>query len=150
MRTQLPLALLATALLCLLIAVPAQAQRARVFVSVNGVDGNPCTAGSPCRTFQFAHDTVAAGGEIDVLDTGGYGPLEITKAISIVNPTGVAASIAVASGNTAISVIAGPSDLISLRGLTLDGNGVGGTGVFFNAGGGLEMADCVVRNYTSA
>jgi hypothetical protein len=147
MRTQLPFAVLAAALFCSLVPAPAQAQRARVFVSVNGVDGNPCTAGSPCRTFQFAHDTVAAGGEIDVLDTGGYGRLEITKAISIVNPTGVAASIAVASGETAINVVAGPSDVISLRGLTLDGNGVGDTGVFFNAGGGLEMADCVVRGY---
>jgi len=150
MRTQLPLALLATALLCLLLAAPALAQRARVFVSVSGVDGNPCTALSPCRTFQFAHDAVAADGEIDVLDTGGYGIIEISKAISILNPTGVAASIAVGSGGTAINVTAGPSDVISLRGLTLDGNGVGAVGVMFNAGGALEIADCVVRNYTDS
>jgi len=149
MRTRIPFAPLAGALLCLLLAAPAQAQRARVFVSVNGVDGNTCTALSPCRTFQFAHDTVAAGGEIDVLNTGGYGPIAITKAISIVNPTGVAASIALTSESIAILINAGPSDVISLRGLTLDGAGVGAIGVFFNAGGALDIADCVVRNYTT-
>src|SRR6516164_6813840 len=107
-------------------SLPAQAQRARVFVSVNGNDSNPCTALSPCRTFQAAHDAVQAGGEIDVLDTGGYGTLNITKSISIVNPGGVVASIATASGQSAIAINAGPTDTISLRGLTLDGVGIGG------------------------
>jgi hypothetical protein len=61
---------------------PAQAQM-RVFVAAQGSDANPCTFGAPCRTFQHAHDVVAAGGEIDVLDPAGYGAVSITKAISI-------------------------------------------------------------------
>src|ERR1700686_5098439 len=61
----------------MLSAVPAQAQR--VFVSATGSDGNPCTFASPCRSFQHAHDVVAAGGEIDVLDPAGYGALTINK-----------------------------------------------------------------------
>src|SRR5215467_9688339 len=129
-------------------SLPAQAQRARVFVSTAGDDANPCTAGSPCKTFQHAHDVVAAGGEISVLDTGGYGPLTITKALSIVNPTGVEASIAVSSGNNAITITAAASDKISLRGLTLDGTGVGQDGIEFTSGGVLEITDCVVRGFS--
>src|SRR6516165_12673346 len=118
MRTQLTLALLATTLACPLFAMPAQAQRARVFVSVNGNDANPCTGGSPCKTFQHAHDVVLAGGEISVLDTGGYGTLTISKAISIV-AIGVEASIAIPSGSNGININAGSTDKVSLRGLTL-------------------------------
>jgi hypothetical protein len=55
------------------IAGQAQAQLSRVFVSGHGEDTNPCNLAAPCRTFQHAHDTVAAGGEIAVLDTAGYG-----------------------------------------------------------------------------
>src|SRR5215471_7202164 len=132
--------LLSTIAIGITASLPAQAQRARVFVSVNGNDSNPCTALSPCSTFQAAHDAVQACGEVDVLDTGGYGTLNITKSISIVNPGGVIASIATASGQTAISINAGANDTISLRGLTLDGVGVGEAGVAFFSGGSLEMA----------
>ena len=119
-----------------------------VFVSVNGNDSNPCTALSPCRTFQAAHNAVQAGGEIDVLDTGGYGPLSITKSISIVNPGGVVASIATSGSVPAIQVNAGSGDSISLRGLTLDGGGLASSGIDFTGGGNLEIADCVVRKYS--
>src|SRR5690349_9687173 len=62
---------------------PAQAQSNRTFVSGRGFDSNPCSLAAPCRTFQRAHDQTNAGGEIDVLDPGGYGAVTITKAISI-------------------------------------------------------------------
>jgi len=141
--------LLSTIAIGITASLPAQAQRARVFVSVNGNDSNPCTALSPCRNFQAAHDAVQAGGEVDVLDTGGYGTLLITKSISIVNPGGVVASIATASQQTAITITVGVSDTVSLRGLTLDGASVGANGIAFGGGGTLEIADCVVRKYLS-
>jgi hypothetical protein len=139
--------LLATIAISVAVSVPAQAQRARVFVAVTGNDANPCTAQSPCKTFQHAHDVVQAGGEISVLDTGGYGTLTISKAVSIV-ATGVEASIATGAGATAITINAGSSDKVSLRGLTLDGAGVGQTGVVFNSGESLTMENCAVRNFT--
>ena len=129
-------------------SLPAQAQRARVFVSVTGNDANPCTAGSPCKTFQAAHDAVLAGGEISVLDTGGYGTLVINKAVSIV-AVGVEASIAIPSGVNGITINAGATDKVSLRGLTLDGTGVGQTGIAFNSGFSLTVENCVVRNMTA-
>src|SRR5215471_18886117 len=76
-------AIAASLLAFMLIPNAAQAQPTRVFVAAQGSDGNPCTFALPCRTFQHAHDVVAAKGEIDVLDPAGYGSLTITKAISI-------------------------------------------------------------------
>src|SRR5262249_12518704 len=66
-------------------AAPAQAQLARTFVSSFGNDLNDCNRTTPCRTFQRAHDTTLAAGEITVLDPGGYGAVAINKAISIIN-----------------------------------------------------------------
>src|SRR5215469_9428757 len=117
------LTLLSTVGLSIAASLPAQAQRARVFVSVSGNDANPCTAGSPCKTFQAAYNAVLAGGEISVLDTGGYGTLTISKAVSIV-AVGVEASIAIPSGGTGIIISAGASDAVNLRGLTIDGSGI--------------------------
>ena len=73
MRTQLPFALIATAFAFSLHAAPAQA-RARVFVASYGNDANPCTFGSPCKTFQVAVNNVDAGGEVTAIDSAGFGP----------------------------------------------------------------------------
>src|SRR5215472_17792091 len=85
-------------------AAPAQTQPARVFVAAQGSDSNPCTFAAPCRGFQHAHDTVAANGEIDVLDPAGYGALTINKSISIQGHG--YAGIAVSSGD-GITITAG-------------------------------------------
>ena len=122
---------------------PAQAQ-SRVFVAAQGSDGNPCTFALPCRTFQHAHDVVAANGEIDVLDPAGYGALTISKAISI---QGHGFSGISASGGNAITINAGAGDNISLRGLLIDGVGTGGIGIAFNSGGSLNIQDGVIRNF---
>ena len=66
MRIAIPLTVLATALACSLATAPANA-RARVFVASYGSDSNPCTFGSPCKTFQHAHDVVDAGGEVTAI-----------------------------------------------------------------------------------
>jgi len=148
MLTRLPLALLGAILGCGLSAIPADAQRARVFVASYGNDSNPCTFGSPCKTFQAAHDAVAAGGEITAIDSAGFGPVNINKAVTITSPPGIEASIAVPPGGTAIAVAAGANDIITLRGLTLNGAGSGGTGVFFTTGAKLAVIDCVITNFT--
>jgi hypothetical protein len=142
------LTLLSTLGISIAANLPAQAQRARVFVSVSGNDANPCTAGSPCKTFQAAYNAVLAGGEISVLDTGGYGTLTISKAVSIV-AAGVEASIAIPSGGVGITINAGSTDKVALRGLTLDGQGVGFDGIQFNSGASLTVESCVVRNMNS-
>jgi hypothetical protein len=125
---------------------PTQAQ-SRVFVAAQGSDGNPCSFALPCRSFQHAHDVVASGGEIDVLDPAGYGALTITKAISIQGHG--FAGLAVPSGD-GITINAGAADKINLRGLLLDGIGSGQQGVVFNSGGTLAIQDCLIRNFALA
>src|SRR5580658_4239465 len=91
------LTLLVSVLVCLLPAAPAHAQRDRVFVASYGSDSNPCTFGSPCKTFQNAVNVVAVGGEVTAIDSAGFGPINITKSVTITSPAGVEAGIAAAA-----------------------------------------------------
>src|ERR1700690_2224915 len=137
------------ALAGLLSAAPAQAQATRTFVSPTGNDASAsCSLAAPCRTFLAAYALTNAGGEIAVLGTAGYGPLTISKAISIVNGGGFEAGIAVASGGIGITINAGTSDSVSLRGLSIEGGGVGATGIKFNTGKSLTVENCVIRHMT--
>jgi hypothetical protein len=147
MLKSLSLASLAVVFIYSMPAVPAQAQNSRSFVSSQGSDANPCTLAAPCRSFQAAHNATNAGGEISVLDSAGYGTLTITKSISIVSPGGVYGGITTPPGVNAITINAGANDVVSLRGLTLNGSGTGGNGIYFTAGAKLAVTDCVISNY---
>jgi len=139
------LTLLATAFIGALHAELAQAQPTRVFVAAQGSDGNPCSFAQPCRTFQHAHDAVAAGGEIDVLDPAGYGALTITKSVSI-QGYGFAGISAPNLGN-GIFVSATAADDVSLNGVLIQGNGsIGQSGIFFLAARSLLVENCVAQN----
>jgi len=136
------------ALVTTLPTVSAHAQRARVFVASYGVDSGACTFGSPCKTFQFAVSAVADGGEVTAIDSGGFQPVTINnKSVTITSPPGVEAGIAVASGAAGITINGGPNDIVSLRGLTLEGAGSGLYGIEFNSGEKLEIVDCMIRDF---
>ena len=138
-------ALVLLAIACLPLTAPARAQPIRTFVALTGTDANPCTFALPCKSVQHAHDVVAAGGEIRMLDRGSYGLLTITKAISI-HGDGFGA-IAAQNNADAITINAGPNDKINLRGLVIEGFGSGGSGITFNSGGTLDIQDCLIRNF---
>src|SRR5215472_2533290 len=125
MRTRTPFALLAATLASSLLSVSAHA-RARVFVASYGNDANPCTFGSPCKTFQQAVNVVDAGGEVTAIDSAGFGPISINKSVTITSPAGVEAGIAApAPGAAAITITtAAINQIITLSGLTLDGANV--------------------------
>src|SRR6516225_1550275 len=146
MRTPIPLNLLAAALACSLATASAHA-RARVFVASYGSDSNPCTFGSPCKTFQQAVNAVDAGGEVTAIDSAGFGPINITKAVTITSPDGVEAGIVASAGADAIDINAGPNDAIVLRGLTLNGSGGGSNGILFNSGGSLTVTNCMMQDF---
>jgi hypothetical protein len=133
-------------LACTLYAAPAQA-RARVFVASYGNDANPCTFGSPCKTFQHAHDVVDAGGEVTAIDSAGFGPINITKAVTITSPDGVEAGIVPGTYGDGIDINAGPGDTIVLRGLTIEGSANGFNGIVFNSGASLTVTNCVVQHF---
>lgn len=135
------------ALLAILSSLPAAAQSNRIFVSaLTGNDANGCNnINTPCQTFQGAVNQVAAGGSVIVLSTGGYGAVTIGKALTIEAPTGVIAFIHPASGD-AITVNAGASDVVVLRGLSL--NVGAGHGIAFSAGGVLQVEHCVINGFS--
>jgi hypothetical protein len=109
----------------LLISSAAHAQAIRTWVSGVGDDANPCSRTAPCKTFSGAIIKTAAGGEISVLDPGGFGSVTITKSI-VINGRGVVTgitgggtngiSISNSSGSP-ISVILRDLDLIATAGL---------------------------------
>jgi len=95
MRTRFPghRARAALAVLFWMFAGLASAGPQRVFVASYGVDTNPCTRAQPCRTFAAAVTAVADGGEVLVLDSAGYGSVQIRRPLSIVAPPNVVAWI---------------------------------------------------------
>jgi hypothetical protein len=138
-----------------LIAVSgAQAQATKIFVASFGNDGNDGSRGSPKRNFQSAHDAVAAGGQIVVLDTAGYGQLTITKSLAVTVPPGVNGFVSVTGNSNAITVNAGPVSRVSLRGLIIEGGGSRqsiGTdspfGIYVTSVGSLTVEECTIRNF---
>src|ERR1700686_5897590 len=82
-RTMSLLSISATLLVFCLWSGSAQAQASRTWVSGVGDDANPCSRTAPCKTFAGAISKTAPGGEINVLDPGGFGAVTITKAITI-------------------------------------------------------------------
>ena len=134
------------ALACLPVLAIATAQR--TFVSGHGTDNATCSIVAPCRAFSAAHSATTAGGEIIVLDSAGYGPVTVTKSISIVAPPGIYAGISVFA-NAGIRVD-GSGISVVLRGLTLVGQGaIGLSGVFFTQGAKLTVQDCDISRMTN-
>src|SRR5436190_3111857 len=119
-KLMLPLSVTATLVVIFLSSSDAQAQATRTWVSGVGDDANPCSRTAPCKTFAGAISKTAAGGEIDALDPAGYGAVTITKAITIDGGGGQVASILV-SGTNGINVQAGPTGVVILRNLRING-----------------------------
>ena len=133
-----------------LASAPAFAQFTKIFLASTGVDSNDGSRASPKRTLQAAHDAVAAGGELVVLDTAGYGALTITKSVSVVVPPGVSGFITVSDANAnGVTISAGASDSVTLRGLIIEGGAKSaGDGVLVTSVGSLFVADVTVRNFS--
>jgi hypothetical protein len=136
----------AVAALSALTSTQVLAQATRTWVSGVGDDANPCSRTAPCKTFAGAISKTAAGGEIDALDPGGFGAVTITKSITI-SGDGTNASVLV-SGTNGIVVNAGPNDVVTLRGLSVNGIGAGLNGVSFLAGGALHVENCAIFGFT--
>ena len=128
--------------LALALAIPATAfgQATRTWVSGVGDDANPCSRTAPCKTFAGAISKTATGGEINVLDPGGFGAVTITKSITI-SSAGFEAGVLV-SGTNGI-VINAPGANVILRGLDFEGLGTGLDGVLI-----LNAANVRVENST--
>src|SRR6266481_5751272 len=99
-------------------------------------------------TFKAAFAMTAAGGEIFVLNSADYGPVTINKAVTI-TCEGAAAGILATSG-AAITISAGASDVVNLRGLAIDGANSGTVGIQFVSGKSLTIQKSFVRNFANS
>jgi hypothetical protein len=133
---------------------PAQAQSARSWVSGSGNDNNNCSRSSPCASFAAAYAVTNAGGEINCVDQGDFvnGGVEaqfiIEKSITI-DCEGVQGRLGMVIQGSVFVVHANPTDIVTLRGLDINGNGVDGSGIVFVAGGALHVEKCVIRNFAT-
>ena len=129
----------------LLPAAPAQAAP-RTWVSSAG-SGAVCSRVAPCATFAAAHTATDPGGEINCVDANDYGPVTITKAISIVCDNTEAGILQTNSLSTAVTINAGATDIVTLKGLDIEGGGTGARGIDFTAGAALHVHKVQIRNF---
>jgi hypothetical protein len=141
------LARVALAACALLAATAASAAAQRTFVSRTGIDSNPCSITLPCRAFAAAIAQTLPGGEVVVLDSAGYGAVTIIQSVSIVAPRGIYAGVSVQAGD-GITINAGATDIVKLRGLTITGLG-GVNGIVATSVGLLDVADVEVSGFTN-
>jgi hypothetical protein len=123
----------------------AQAQASRTWVSGVGDDANPCSRTAPCKTWAGAISKTAPCGEIDALDPGGFGAVTITKSITL-DGTGTMASI-LASLTTGIIINAQATDVITIRGISINGfcNGIRGINIL--QAKTVNIEDCVIFRF---
>jgi hypothetical protein len=143
------LALLIPAILGLAaFAAPASAQSNRTWVSRAGSDAANCAIGTPCLTFQGAHNKTNPSGLVSCLDSGDFGPIAISKSITI-KCVGVLASIA-ASAGAGITISAGATDKIVIDGLDIEGLSTGGIGIAVGQSSKVHLLNTAIRNFSDA
>jgi hypothetical protein len=127
-------------------ANPAAALATHTFVSATGSDSNACTQTLPCLTFQRAVNVTAAGGMIDALTSGDFGSFVVNNSLTI-NGHGLA-TIQETSGQAVAVNEYATTDVVILRGLTINGGGTGVEGVYYPGGGELVVDDCTISGFT--
>jgi hypothetical protein len=112
-----------------------------------GADTNTatgCTVVAPCRAFQAAMGVTDTNGEVVVLDSGGYGAVNITQSVSLIAPSGVYAGISVFPGSNGVNIATAGVNVV-LRGISINGQG-GRDGIVMTAGSKLTVENCVISN----
>jgi hypothetical protein len=123
----------------------AQAQASRTWVSGVGDDVNPCSRTAPCKTFAGAISKTAAGGEINALDPGGFGAINITKSITI---DGASTQASILALNVNGVTINGANITVNLRNLSINGaNGTVGNGIRILQASGVNIENVNLMNF---
>jgi hypothetical protein len=127
------------------------AAQGQTWVSGTGNDNNPCTRTQPCKTFAGAYAKTAAGGEIDALDPGNYGAINITHSITIDGGDNQMAVIQNGINDAAINVSAAAGETVTLRNLKLRSSSSAALGIVVNGGGyALHIEHCALSGFSIA
>jgi hypothetical protein len=135
-----------------LFGTQAHAQSTRTWVSGVGDDVNPCSRTAPCKTFAGAIAKTASGGEISVLDPGGFGQVTITKGITL-SGDGTLASITSAGTNAIVVNCTGlqAACMVVIRNISINGTStttLGLNGVRFLSGGSLHLDNVTLATFS--
>lgn len=137
----------AAAAVSLTLASPAAALPKTTWVSPTGNDTGNCQIAAPCKTFQFAANNTRAGGAINVLKSGEFGPVTITQSLSII---AVGAEGAIRSANAGAAItINGAGAEVFLRGIKIDLSGTQNDAVIYGSGAALHVRDCAFAGVDS-
>jgi hypothetical protein len=129
-------------------ATLANAQATRTWVSGVGDDANPCSRTAPCKTFAGAISKTATGGEISVLDPGGFGTVTITKSMTINGTHGAGYGSILSSGASAGVIINNAVSTVRLKSLDINGTGTGVDGIKVLAALKVYVEDCKIDGLT--
>lgn len=143
------IAILVSFFAVLMTASLAQAQATRTWVSGVGNDVNPCSRTAPCKTWAGAFSKTAPGGEIDALDSGGYGTLTINKAITIDGGPGNVAGTVTGAATGFIVSAAAATDRVIIRNVIINGVGGGPTGIKVNSAKSVTIQNVWIFNISS-
>jgi hypothetical protein len=144
-------ALIAGALSAISFVSPASAQATRTWVSGVGDDANPCSRTAPCKTFAGAISKTAAFGEINCVDSGGFGGVTITKSTHIRCP-GVEAGVLVSGTNAIVVNLPAQTDRVTLEFLDIEGLGPSTTsinGVHIIGSGRTIIRNCRINGFNT-
>ena len=132
------------------LAVSAQAQASRTWVSGTGDDAFPCSRTAPCKTFNGAFSRTATNGEISVLDPGGFGAVTITRSVTIDGrgATGVIFANLTTGVTINITDATDTAKTVRLRGLSINGGGNGLTGIKVVAAKRVSIEETVIDGFT--
>src|SRR4051794_11858381 len=155
MRRIAALTLTAAALLAAaVLPASASAQAGRTWVSGVGDDANPCSRTAPCKTFAGAISKTAAGGQISVLDPGGFGCVTITKSMTIKGKGAGYGSVQSSPTISCVIINAGATDRVNLYGLDLFSQFSAGfqglNGVRVLSAGTVRIEDTQIHGFNGA
>lgn len=147
-RVRITLNILAVVIFTLTVSSLASAQATRTWVSGVGDDANPCSRTAPCKTFAGAISKTAAGGEISVLDPGGFGAINITKSITINGTEGAGYGSILASLTNGV-IVNSATAIVRLRNLDINGAGTGIDGIKIFAASKVYIENVVIDGFTN-
>lgn len=110
------------------------------YVAASGKDANPCTLTPPCKSLQRGVDVTPGGSELRVLSSGTYGAAVIARSLTL-------------SGDEFVTIggrifINAPGAAIVLRGLNLNGSGMGeAEGIDIRAAAVVHIENCTVERF---
>lgn len=118
----------------------------RTWVSGTGNDLNPCNRTAPCQTFSGALANTVAGGEINCLDSGGFGSVTISQSVTIDCGDGTGGILTISG--SAVVVTAGVSGKVVLRNMTIQGAGTGANAIRLLSGS-LTVENVKILGFTT-